>query len=115
MRTPEPLIGRSRVHPGDLIVYKSGDILYEGEVHHLTVTGRHITCQLLSGQTIPGRAIRGVGIRHADRTLQAAITIRNEEQLMILPDPAISSAPPRPSPVGPHDPPGITTGKTSPK
>jgi hypothetical protein len=92
-------LDRCRIRPGDLVSYKAGDSLYAGEVHHITVTGTQITCHLLSGQTIAGRSIRAIGIRRADRTTQAAIAIRHEEELLMRPEPSVSqpsSEPPRP-------------------
>ena len=93
----DPTTDRCRIHPGDLIAYKTGDVLYEGEIHHTTVTGTHISCHLVSGQTIPGRSIRAIGTRHADRTTQAAIAIRNEEQLIMRPEPSDSQPSSEPS------------------
>ena len=49
------------------------------------MTEGHLTCQLTSGQTIPGRSIRAVGIRQSDGTLTEAFSVRTEEQLLITP------------------------------
>lgn len=80
--SPPPANQICRLHPGDLIAYKTGDTLQQGEIRQVTLTGSHLTCQLTSGQTVPGHAIRAVGTRDADHTLATAFSTRNEENLM---------------------------------